>query len=204
MAKAETKLQNFLTEIRNQHTPRSDRFEVSFNIPPALLGNYGQQDARKISLYCEEAQIPGFAATNLPIKIGAWTEYRTQNVEFLTTEMSFTFILDENWAGRKFFEAWIAASADPYTKEVAYYNDVIADINIRSLSVNDDILAQWCLKEAVPKLINLTPVSGNNVGFIRMTVSVSAKYWTPVSEDTGIVEADNRNIFARIFSRISR
>jgi hypothetical protein len=176
---------------------------VSFNIPPALLGNYGQQDTRRISLYCEEAQIPGFAATNLPIKIGAWTEYRTQNVEFLTTEMSFTFILDENWEGRKFFEAWIAASADPYTKEVAYYNDVIADIDIRSLSVNDDILAQWRLHEAVPKLINLTPVSWNNVGFIRMTVSVSAKYWTPVSEGSGIVEADNRNIFARIFSRIA-
>ena len=116
--------------------------------------------------------------------------------------MSFTFILDENWSGRKFFESWISASADPYTKEVAYYNDVIADIDIRSLSVNDDILAQWRLHEAVPKLINLTPVSWNNVGFIRMTVSVSAKYWTPVKDGSGIVEADNRNIFARIFSRI--
>ena len=203
MAKSETRLQNFLTEIRNQHTPRSDRFEVSFNIPPALLGNYGQQDTRRISLYCEEAQIPGFAATNLPIKIGAWTEYRTQNVEFLTTDMTFTFIVDEEWKGREIFEKWISLSSDPTSKEVSFYDAVKGSVQIRSLSVNDDILAEWKLHDAVPKLINLTPVSWNNTGVMRMSVSVSAKKWTREYENVGAAAQDTRNIFGRIFSRIT-
>ena len=199
MAKSLTKLENFLSEIRSQYTPRSDRFEVIFNLPPALVNRV---NARQISLYCEEAQIPGLAATNLPVKIGAWTEYRTQNVEFLTTEMSFTFIIDEKWRVRETFEEWIATSADTRSKEVAFYESVVSTIDIRSLSVNDDILAEWRLHEAVPKLLNLTPVSWNNTGFIRMSVSVSAKYWTREYANVGVSAQDTRNVFGRIFGRI--
>lgn len=200
MAKATTKLENFLTQVRTQHTPRSERFEVIFNVPSGL--GIPQEDVRSISVYCEEAQIPGLVATNVPVKIGAWTEYRTQNVEFLTTDMTFTFIVDEDWKGREIFEKWIGMCANPISKEVAYYRDVIADIEIRSLSVNDDILAEWKLHEAVPKLINLTPVSWNNNGFIRMSVSVSAKRWTREYENVGIAGQDTRNILGRIFSRV--
>lgn len=200
MAKSHSKLDNFLTQIRSQYTPRSERFEVIFNVPAAL--RVSQEDVRSISVYCEEAQIPGLAATNLPVKIGAWTEYRTQNVEFLTTDMSFTFIVDQDWKGRELFENWITLSADPLSKEVAFYNDVVGSIDIRSLSVNDDILAQWKLHEAVPKLINLTPVSWNNVGFIRMTVSVSAKRWTREYDEVGASAQDTRNILGRIFGKI--
>lgn len=203
MAKATTKLDNFLTQIRSSHTPRSERFEVIFYLPPALQGSeYGGETVRSISVLCEEAQIPGLVGTNLPVKIGAWTEYRTQNVEFLTTDMTFTFLVDEGWKGREFFENWIAMSANPTSKEVAYYEDVVAPIDIRSLSVNDDVLAEWKLHEAVPKLINLTPVSWNNTGFIRMSVSVSAKKWTREYENVGIAGQDTRNILGRIFSRV--
>tara|TARA_Y100000389_G_C17442032_1_gene509206 strand:+ start:1060 stop:1680 length:621 start_codon:yes stop_codon:yes gene_type:complete len=198
-AKATTKLENFLSDIRSQHTPRADRFEVFFT-PPDFIAT--QSDIRSIAVYCEEAQIPGLAATNLPIKIGAWTEYRTQNVEFLTTDMSFTFICDQEWAGRKLFENWINASADPLSKEVAYYKDVIGTVNIRSLSVNDDILAEWTLHDVVPKLINLTPVSWSNTGFIRMTVSVSAKRWTREYANVGAAAQDTRNMLGRIFGRL--
>lgn len=174
MAKSFTKLENFLSEIRSQYTPRSDRFEVVFNLPRALINRV---NARQLSLYCEEAQIPGFSATNLPVKIGAWTEYRTQNVEFLTTEMSFTFIIDEKWRVREAFEEWISLAGNPNSKEVGYYEDYVSTIDIKSLSVDNDVLAEWRLIDATPKLINLTPVSWGNSGILRMSVSFSAKNW---------------------------
>lgn len=174
MAKSFTKLENFLSEIRSQYTPRSDRFEVVFNMPRALINRV---NARQLSLYCEEAQIPGFSATNLPVKIGAWTEYRTQNVEFLTTEMSFTFIIDEKWRVREAFEEWISLAGNPNSKEVGYYEDYVSTIDIKSLSVDNDVLAEWRLIDATPKLINLTPVSWGNSGILRMSVSFSAKNW---------------------------
>ena len=174
MAKSFTKLENFFSEIRSQYTPRSDRFEVVFNVPRALLN---RANARQLSLYCEEAQIPGLAATNLPVKIGAWTDYRTQNVEFLTTEMSFTFIIDEKWRVREVFEEWIALAGDPNSKEVGYYDNYVSTIDIKSLSVDNDVLAEWTLVDATPKIINLTPVSWGNAGLIRMSVSFSARSW---------------------------
>jgi hypothetical protein len=182
--KSFTKLENFFSEIRSQHTPRSDRFEVIFTMPGKLLNRV---NGRQLSLYCEEAQIPGLAATNLPIKIGPWTEYRTQNLEYLTTEMTFTFIIDEKWRVREAFEEWISLSANPVNKEVKFYNDYVSVVDIRSIGVNNDILAEWQLVDAAPKLINLTPVSWNNNGLIRMSVSMSAKRWY---KKTGTEEAD--------------
>jgi hypothetical protein len=202
MAKAHSKLENFLAQVRTQHTPKSERFEVVFYPPQTTLPGVTTDDFRSISVYCEEAQIPGLVATNVPVKIGAWTEYRTQNVEFLTTDMTFTFLVDQNWEGRDLFEAWIALSANPYSKEVAYYEEVVGTVDIRSLSVNDDILAEWKLHDAVPKLINITPVSWNNTGFIRMSVSVSAKYWTREYANVGASAQDTRNIFGRLFDRV--
>ena len=108
----------------------------------------------------------------------------------------------ENTETGEIFEKWIGLSADPVSKEVAFYDDVKSVVQIRSLSVNDDVLAEWILHDAVPKLINLTPVSWNNTGFIRMSVSVSAKRWTREYENVGISAQDTRNIFGRIFSRI--
>ena len=186
MPKSSNKLVNFLSEIRNQHTPRTERFEVIFNIPAGLRSQISYGAEQTISIRCEEAQIPGMAATNLPIKIGAWTEYRTQNVEFLTTDMSFSFVVDEDWHGRELFEKWIAMSVDTNSKEVGFYSDVVADIEISSLSVNNDVLAKWKLIDAVPKLINLTPMSLNNIGFVRMSVSVSAKKWERIYDEVGV------------------
>lgn len=174
MAKSFTKLENFFSEIRSQHTPRADRFEVLFNVPGRLLNRV---NARQLSLYCEEAQIPGLAATNLPIKIGPWTEYRTQNLEYLSTDIAFTFILDEKWYVREAFEEWIALSANPVNKEVRFYNDYVANLTVRSLGVNNEILAEWEIVDAAPKLINLTPVSWGSNSLIRMSVSMSAKRW---------------------------
>lgn len=184
MAKSNDNLQNFVTSIRSQSTPRADRFEVDFNIPSGLEGS--PDFVRTLSLRCEEAQIPGLAATNLPVKIGPWTEYRTQNVEFLSTDLSFTFIVDELWSGRELFEDWIALAASPVNKEVSFYKDYVADITVKSLSVNDDVLAAWKLIEATPKLINLTPVSWGSNGFLRMSVSFSAKKWVRDYSDVGI------------------
>lgn len=180
MSKSNFKFQDFLTTARNQHIPRSDRFEVVFELPEALIMttdlsciNYNQV----LSLMCEEAQLPGIVGTNMPFKVGPWTEYRTQNIEYMTTDMTFTFIVDEKWKGREIFEDWIAIQSNPITKEVSFYNDVVSTVKIRSLSLNDDIMAEWILIDAAPKIINITPVSWGNTQHIRMNVSMSAKRW---------------------------
>jgi len=183
MANSQSNLKTFISDIRKQHTPRSDRFEATFSFPRNYKPDGG--DIRRLSLFCEEAQIPGFSATNLPIKIGAWTEYRTQNLEFLSTDIVFTFLIDEDWKGRELFENWIKASVNPRSKEIAFYENSVADLEVRSLNIRDNVIAKWKIYEAIPKLINITPVSWSNSGFLRMSVSFSAKYWERVYDEVG-------------------
>ena len=192
MAKSISNLKSFLSDIRKQHTPRSDRFEVTFGFPRNYQPDGG--DVRRLSLFCEEAQIPGISATNLPIKIGAWTEYRTQNVEFLSTDIVFTFVVDEKWRGRELFENWIQASVNHKSKEVAFYENSVADIDIKSLNTRDDVIGQWKIYDAIPKLINITPVAWSNTGFLRMSVSFSAKYWEKVDVDVGTTASVNQTV----------
>lgn len=180
MAKAFYGLENFLSKIRAEHTPRTDRFEVEFFLPQGRTGLSALAPLNAlqvVTLYCEEAQIPGYSATNIPIKVGAWTEYRNNNLEFLTTDLAFTFLVDEKWTGRSFFERWIELTADPVSKEVAFYNEIVADLKIKSLDMQDNVMAQWHIYEAMPKLINISPLSWGNVGLMRMQVSMAAKYW---------------------------
>lgn len=172
---AESALENFVSSIRVQSLPRSDRFEVTVTPPTGIIG-----DARQLSMLCEEAQLPGISATNLPVKVGAWTQYRNTNVEFLTTDIVFTFIVDEAWDGRTIMEDWINASVDFQSKEVAFYNSIVSDIDIKTLNLKDEVTAHWKLIDAMPKLINITPVAWSNTGFIRMSVSFAAKKWERV------------------------
>ena len=176
--------ENFLTDIRTTRLPRTERFEVSFNIPATLRGQgraagsgglFGLSS--KLSIMCEEAQIPGFVTNTVPIKIGPWTEYRTQNLDFLTSDVVFTFIIDETWGVRTLFERWIQHCVDPKSKEVKFHDDMYSDLEIKSLSDNDIVLAKWKVYEAIPKLISLTPLAWGNIGFMRMSVAMSAKYW---------------------------
>ena len=166
---------NFLAVQRNTRLPRTERFEVSFNTPRSLGGLSGLSSG--MSIMCEEAQIPGFVTNTVPIKIGPWTEYRTQNLDFLTSDVVFTFIVDETWGVRTLFERWIQHCVDPKSKEVKFHDDMYSDLEIKSLSDNDIVLAKWKVYEAIPKLISLTPVAWGNIGFMRMSVAMSAKYW---------------------------
>jgi hypothetical protein len=52
-----------------------------------------------------------------------------------------------------------------------------SDLEIKSLDTENNVLAKWKIYEAIPKLINLTPLAWGNIGFMRMSVSMSAKYW---------------------------
>jgi len=172
MARSTTNYQEFLHRMRREHLPKSDRFEVEIGGCAKLGKNY------LVTLMCEEAQIPGLSVNNAPYKIGPWTEYRSQNLEFLSTEVVFTFLVDESWSLRAYFETWINHSVNMKSKEVGFYHDITADVFIKSLDTQDRVIGKWRLIEAMPKLLNITPVSWGNGNQLRMSLSMTAKRWT--------------------------
>ena len=176
MPKAHNNLNNFLSEVRSQLLPRSDRFEVTFGFPAALQNQKG--GIKLATLFCEEATIPGLAASTNPIRIGAWTEYRTSNVDFLGSEYVFTFLVDDGWELRHLFESWINLSSNLKSKEVAYQDNVKGTIDIKTLHTNGEVSEFWRLQDVTPKILNVTPIAWSNTGFLRTTLSVSSTYWT--------------------------
>jgi len=180
MANSQSTFENFLSQVRNDYTPRSDKFEVTFTLPDlgdGVVPPLRLRDNFIFTVMCEEAQLPGLSATNVPYKKGSWTEYRNQNVEFLTQDVVFTFISDGNFEIRDRFEDWILKTVDPYTKESAYIQDVARNIQVAVLDNQNNIRTKYELQEAIPKLINVTPLSWSNTGHIRISVSFTAKRW---------------------------
>jgi len=189
MANSKSTFENFLGQVRTEYLPRSDKFEVTFRFPNQRLRD--QQAAEESTIFsfgfpsiftvmCEEAQLPGLSATNVPYKIGPWTEYRNQNVEYLTQDSVFTFISDGNFEIRDAFEEWILKTVDPVTKEASFHESIYGTINVAVLDNQNNIRAEYQLQEAIPKLINVTPLAWSNTGHIRISVSFAAKRWVSV------------------------
>lgn len=179
------KLRDYIEDIKTRTFARADRFEVTFNLNE--LGTNGQFSRRKgasvyskiktAQLYCEEVQIPGMILSNKEFNIGPWTFFRNTKVGFLGNEINFTFLTTNDWELRSFFENWISACADTNSQELGYIDDITCTIDIATLDLQDNVTKRWRLYEAMPKVLNLVPMSSGTVAPIRNTLIVSAAYW---------------------------
>jgi len=174
MANSSFKISDFLGTVRNSQTQRSDRFEVSF-FPPAAVG--AGNATRLASILCEEAQVPGLSGTVAPLKVGAWTEMRVKNIEFLGEEYVYTFVCDEGWGIRSMLENWMNYIASPRSKELAFPSDYMGQVKVSTLNTKDEITGSWMLYDAFPKLLNVVPVSAGNPGIIRLSCTFASTWW---------------------------
>jgi hypothetical protein len=177
MAKSTFQLNDFISNVRSKDLARASRFEIVMS----SASNKGSN--REISLLCEEAAIPGLISTFAPTKIGNWTEYRAQGVEFFGDNATLTFYCNTDWNVREYFEAWMGTTANMESKEVGFYDDYVGEIDIYTLDRNDKRTGKWQLKEAWPRLLNLTPVSQASDAPVRVTVTLTYRYWTVTLKD---------------------
>tara|TARA_B100000902_G_scaffold114359_1_gene115426 strand:+ start:1229 stop:1891 length:663 start_codon:yes stop_codon:yes gene_type:complete len=179
---ANQKLKNYITDIKERTFARADRFEVTFNLGEIKDESVGRFRDRKdpiktAQLYCEEVQIPGMILSNKEFNLGPWTFFRNTKVGFLGNEINFTFLTTNDWELRSLFEEWISACADTNSQELGYIDDVTCTIDIATLDLKDQVTKRWRLYEAMPKVLNLVPMSSGTVAPIRNTLIVSAAYW---------------------------
>lgn len=180
-------LNDMVAKVRRNDMARANRFAVQINGPVP--------GSRDVSLLCEEAAIPGLQLTYTPQKIGLWTENRVSNMEFYGDTASFTFFCETDWEVRDYFEKWMGLSVDPYTKEVAFYDDMVGEVTVYALNRIDGIVGEWSLKEAFPRVISLTPMShGAGDGVARCTVTFSYKNWVPYEK------GDRRSVLGQVLN----
>jgi|TARA_R110000744_G_scaffold99133_6_gene191557 hypothetical protein len=179
------KTQDFISQVRKDDLARSNRFEV------VILSPQKHRADREVSLYCEEAQIPGLQLKWSPTMIGAWTEQRAHGIEYFGDTAAFTFFCDDNWDIRTYFESWMTLIADPITKEVTFPDAYNGQIEVYSLDRADNRVAKWKLHDAFPRLLNILPMGQSAEGIVRVNVTFAFRRWT----SKGVDASDSQNLF---------
>jgi len=183
-------LNNMVSHVRRNDLTRVNRFACYINGPLGI-----DADEREMSMMVEEVSVPGLNLTYTPVKIGTWTENRVSNMEFYGDTAAITFLTDTDWNARQYFESWMKEIVNPVTKEVKFYGDYTGEITIYSLNRQDEIIGEWTLHEAFPRVLSLTPLGhAAGEGVARMTVTFSFLKWKPGEK------GDRRSLLGQILN----
>ena len=163
-------LKEYRANLMERTFARAERFEVTINA-------FGGQAGRDVELFCEEVQIPGAILSNKEYNIGPWTFFRNTKLGFLGNEINFTFLTTNDWLLRGECEKWIASCVNPNSQEVAYPISIFSTVQIKCLDMQDNVTKAWTLHEAMPKVLNLVPLSYGTTSAVRNTLIMSAAYW---------------------------
>jgi hypothetical protein len=173
-------IQDFLSLVRQNGLARREKYQVNIFGP-----NIGTDMERDLSLLCEDASIPGLMLGTRSIRLNNLNIQRPATVNYMGESSTFTFLIDNTWLARRYFDAWMSKIITE-NREVAQYKDIIGRIEVISIAeVADSATGDFSekelygvvLEEAFPKTISLTPVAYGSIGIIRMTVDFAFKRW---------------------------
>ena len=135
-------LQDFIALVRNNGLSRTDRFAVGIS-PPHFMST-GPWTVRDLAVLCEEAFFPSKTISTRPLRINALTEQRAHTLDY-GNDLSLTFIVDQSWQTRLFFEEWLRlciGESNPSTpdvsqgplREVEFYDNYTSVLTIAALA----------------------------------------------------------------------
>lgn len=160
---------------------RNNRFEVEIGVPNGMRSgsrNYGDL----VSLYVEQANIPGLNISAKPFKIFGPTYQRPMTSEYGGEGLSMTFHVDRNMKVRNFFEDWMHTIVDPETFTVGYQEDYISTIRIRQLDEANNVTYEMELTEAFPRNMNLMDLNNSSSNQThRLNILFAYRYWRNVA-----------------------
>lgn len=175
MAKANFKLSEFLSTIKNTELSRTNRFEVMFVTPSSIKS----ADNKLVSLFCEISNLPGLAITTKGQRIYGPAYQRPVSLEYGGEAINMTFYVDRDFKVKSFFDKWMFSIVNPNNYNVAYDDSIIpggtkytTDITINQLDQNNNIKYSVKLVEAFPKVItmmDLNMASTNQVHKLNVT-----------------------------------
>jgi hypothetical protein len=135
-------LQDFIAFARNAGFSRTDRFSVGIH-PPFLMSK-GQWQVRDLALLCEDASFPSKTIATRTLRIHGLNEQRAHTLDY-GNNITFTFIVDQSWQTRLFFEEWLrlcigessandsGISRGPL-REVEFYDNYQSEVYVSALA----------------------------------------------------------------------
>ena len=181
MSEASFSLDRFRAQVLDGNgLARNNRFEVEIGVPTGMRTrsrNYGEL----VSLYVEQANLPGINISAKPFKIFGPTYQRPITSEYGGEGISLTFHMDQYMKIRNFFEDWMHIIVDPDTFTVGYQKEYISTIKIKQLDEQDTVVYEMELQEAFPRNMNLMDLNNSSTNQThRLNVLFAYRYWRNV------------------------
>ena len=191
---AQNTLDAFRAEVGKRDFARSHRFEVLIN-PPTLRGEDGREredhspgpmnahttsagnSARHLSLFVEDAMIPGLLLGTRPFRANNLNEQRASGIDFGGDSLTLTFLVDTTWAAKDFFGDWMRGIVNKRTREIAFPNAYYGSLTISALDNQDNVVAKWKLEDVFPRSIAPVQMSNSNTQPVRLPVTFAYKRW---------------------------
>jgi hypothetical protein len=146
-------------------------------------------DPRDMFLLCESVQIPGK-------RIATMEKFTTHKAikkpySYLVDEVTFTFILTNDYYARKYFDQWQEMVIDQKSLKLAYKNDYVTDVTIQQLSPSNDMIPAYSvkLKNAFPIAVNAIELSNSTENsLLQCTVTVAFDDWEQMGLMDGFMD----------------
>lgn len=177
---------DFIAQTRKTDFARANRFEVVFSLPSCMENHRVStgETKRLISLFVEDAIIPGILLGTKPLRINNLNEQRANVIDFGGDSITFTFLIDTAWSAKDFFGDWMRNTIDPVSRYVIYPEEYYSDIDIYALNNDDEVIVHWRIKDAFPRSVAPVTVSATNSQVLRLPVTFAYKKWQVIAAYT--------------------
>lgn len=177
------KINNFISELKQNSVARTNLFDVTITPPKVLAGTAA---ARKISLFAEGAQLPGInIQTDSSIKRFGYGPQDNMPHSSQTNDITLNFIGDGKGEVYKFFYRWMQGivrsdyevpsgkvglgGLAPY--EVAFREDYETTISIKTYDEQGETIIDYELLKAFPKNLPDVTLNWSDTGIMQFGVT---------------------------------
>lgn len=167
-------IEEFKSAIRTG-LARSNLFQVNL---PTIAGSPLTTAAER-NLLCKATNLPGRQIVTNERMIGMKAE--KMPYAFLQDDVSMTFHVTNDYALKRYFEAWQALIIDPDTYELSFKNEYARQVKIHQLDHQGFIIYTCNLLEAFPTTMNAIELNNEPNGLVEINVQLSYRDW-----DTGV------------------
>lgn len=141
-----------------------------------------------ISLYCSSCSMPARSLLTYDHK-QLVAPYRVPYSLQQYDPVIMSFLTNEDFETRTYFETWMGAVVNCGSNSLNYYDEYVADIRIIPLTgAGYDSVYYVDLLEAYPMTINQLDFSYANADTALITVMFSFKQWASSTDDTAIIK----------------
>lgn len=148
---------------------KATRFDVMFTLPNGISDDRG----RDLTLLCETCQLPGKQITTMEYSLYGHTIKIPTN--FIQEDVTCIFNVTNDYYAKRIFDTWQNRVISNETYNLGYDNAFKADVKIRQLNEQDEIMYTTILMGAYPLSVQAMPFD-NGANEMTQKLSVSFCY----------------------------